>query len=313
MSSSDRTAESKKVRQMNCIPIGYVGPPRLGGFASIPPKIRHVNASASSNICINNQGYLNLKYRKLNSINMTEDTKPQVSTEEAIESLMGEQFVEWMMVGAIKTVKSWPEIRQLYTAHPKVEKIRKFLMQRSVASEAVLGGREGDPGFLGFAIANLSESSDPLAENALESLEAIRDNNPQSSEQLWKRLLKAVGASAEEIARVEAKEPARTYIAELSDVYSNSDWQTAIGAFESQRRCMAAEYDAVRALVKNNVPGVSDDDLGALSGEMGHGLALEKLAVDEEGKKLLLDGSSRQLNIRRDFYAGLVKHLLHNG
>ncbi|MGE5392310.1 MAG: hypothetical protein ACM3NH_01010, partial [Candidatus Saccharibacteria bacterium] len=186
---------------------------------------------------------------------MIEDTKQLMTPEEATENLFGEQYVEWMLNTAVRTVRAWPEMESMRTATPKIEKIRKFLIQRFIAAEAFLGGKEGDPGFLGFAIGNLSEVSDPLAESALEELEKLRDKVSRSSSgerESWVKLLKAVGVTADEIQRAEPKEPARTYIAELSDVYSNSDWQTAIGSFEAQLQCMKPENEALLALIRNN-------------------------------------------------------------
>lgn len=246
---------------------------------------------------------------------MTDDTRRLTAPEQAITDMIGEQFVEWMFEAAQQTVRSWPEIGQLHHANPKIEKIRKFLLQRFLAEETMFG-REGDPGFLGFAIANLSEASDPLAENALEMLEKVREKNAdpeKSRHKLWIRLLKSSGITQEEMNRAEPKEPARNYVAELSDLYSNSDWQTAIAAFESQLRCASLEYEAIKSLLKNNTD-MSDEEAGVLSSREkdtdGLEASLAKIAVDEEGKRQLWDGVVRQLNIRRDFYAGLVKHLV---
>src|SRR5688500_14641326 len=103
-------------------------------------------------------------------------TEPQTSFNtvsspaEALDHFVGEQFIELTMQYLAEEMKNWESLTILETGTFKPEKIRKFLLQRFVAEEVFVGAREGDPGFLGFAVANLSESDDPLAENALEIL-----------------------------------------------------------------------------------------------------------------------------------------------
>src|ERR1043166_3678621 len=94
--------------------------------------------------------------------------------QEAVEQFVGEQFIEWLMEYIPHEMKTWPVIERIQASKPKPEKIKKFMLQRFLAAEAYLGQREGDPGFLRFAIANLSESDDPEAESALQILEEKR-------------------------------------------------------------------------------------------------------------------------------------------
>lgn len=247
--------------------------------------------------------------------------------EQAIEQFVGEQFIEWLMDYVADSVKNWPETKQIAASTPKPEKIRKFMLQRFVAAEAFLGGRDGDPGFLGFAIANLSESNDPIAEGALEILERKRQEELTAStpvagivqtahRKLWVKLLHALGATDEEIHRAEAKEVTRNYIAELSDVYSASEWQTAMGAFAAHERSIPEEYEAILAMLKANT-SITDADAEILLWHMGvdHKYVisaahiLDKIVFDKEGKQLVWDGVNRQLMIRKEFYGGLLKYL----
>jgi pyrroloquinoline quinone (PQQ) biosynthesis protein C len=125
-----------------------------------------------------------------------------------------------------------------------------------------------------------------------------------------------LGVTDEEIQRAEAKEPARTYIAELSDVYSNSEWQTTMAAFAAHERLIPEEYAAVTALLKANTQ-VSDADLEVLTwhakGDAKYVIeathVLESVAVDHEGKDLIFQGIEKQIEARRDFYEGLSKYV----
>jgi hypothetical protein len=252
--------------------------------------------------------------------------KTQVSPESAVENLIGEQFLEWILEHISSEVKGWPELAKIREAKSKIEKVRKFILQRYVAAEAFLGSKEGDPGFLGFAIANLSESSDPLAENALGILEQKRQEeiageNPGASpkhnthRELWHKLLKALEIPEEEINKVEAKEATRNYIAELSDVYSSGEWQTAMGAFLAHERAIPDEYSAVSEMLKQNT-SLTAQDLEVFTWHAGVDVKyvintshmLEKIVVDPESKQLVWDGVSRQLSARKEFYASLLKY-----
>jgi ribosomal protein S24E len=271
-----------------------------------------------------------LHYSKVNLFilkHMESNIHPVNNPKDAITQFVGDQFLEWAMDYLKNQVNSWEFMKAMATAKPKPEKIKKFMLQRFLAAEAFAGGRDGEPGFLGFAIANLSEVSDPMAENALEILENKRreemlgggsENNPTSNvhKDLWLKLLHALGSTDEEIKRAEAKEPTRTYIAELSDVYSNSEWQTTMAAFAAHEKLIPEEYVVLIQMLKNNF-GLNEDDLEVLTWhsksdakyviETNH--LLERVAVDEEGKTLVFEGMQRQLESRKLFYEGLAKYL----
>lgn len=263
----------------------------------------------------------------MNQVIMDNNIKPVSTPQEAISQFMGEQYMEWLMDYISNTVKSWNSLKVISQAKPKPEKLKKFMMQRYLAAEAFAGGKEGDPGFLGFAIANLSEAPDPAAESALELLEKKRKEEilgassgaEQGSSQhkdLWMKLLNAVGLSDEEIKRAEPKEPTRNYIAELSDVYSTAEWQTTMAAFAAHERIVPDEYGAILSMLQNNL-ALTAQDTEILTWhtkadakyviETNH--ILEQVAVDEEGKHLIFDGVQRQLEARAPFYEALAKYL----
>lgn len=254
-------------------------------------------------------------------------TKPAAKPSEAIDQFIGDQFIDWVMSFIAAEINNWPEMDFLRTRRPKQEKVKKFLLQCFLADEAFIGGREGDPGFLRFAIANLSESDDPLAETALNILEARRTEEltghkiekeiiQTKNRELWLRLLKALGLSEEEIGRSEAKEYTRNYVAELSDILSNSEWQTAVGAFAVYDRAIPIEYKILTNLLKNATL-LNDSDLEALTkrvnmyaqyeSEGEH--ILEKVAFDKDSKALVWEGVEKHLALRKVFYAGLTKYL----
>jgi hypothetical protein len=258
---------------------------------------------------------------------MENNIRPVATPEEAIAQFVGEQYMEWLLNYLDHEVKTWDSLSAIAQAKPRLEKIKKFMLQRFLAAEAFTGGRDGDPGFLGFAVANLSESSDPLAENALELLESKRkeevlgtagaaDQSANIHRQLWMRLLKALGIGDDEIKRVEAKEPTRNYISELSDVYSNAEWQTTMAAFAAHEKLIPSEYVAVITMLQNNTQ-LTASDLEVLTWhskgdakyviEASH--ILERAVVDEEGKAMVFEGIRRQLDARRDFYEALSKYL----
>ncbi len=245
---------------------------------------------------------------------------------QAIEEYMGEKFIEWLIQYVPQEMESWSVMQKIKTAKVKPEKTKKFLLQMFLANESFLGAREGDPGFLRFAIANLSESNDPIAENALEILEQRRLDEMAGhkiengiiktpAREAWQRILKALGATDEEIDQSEAKESTRNYIAELSEVYSTGEWQTAMGAFASQEWCVIEEAKALIALLKNNTT-LSDKELQILTdvsnrekiGPSSH--VLDKVVFDSEAKELVWQGVNRQMEIRRDFLSGLEKYLV---
>ncbi|HEV8601415.1 MAG TPA: iron-containing redox enzyme family protein [Patescibacteria group bacterium] len=245
--------------------------------------------------------------------------------EQAASQFVGEQFIEWLMDYVGAEVGSWPELKSLGVLKPKIEKIRKFMLQRFLAAEAFLGGRDGDPGFLGFAIGNLSESDDPLAEGALSILEKKRQEEiggPRGSggkifhRASWIKLLTALGITEEELHRAEPKEVTRNYISELSDIYSNSEWPTAMGAFAAHERSIPEEYTAIAAMLKANtqLPSAGMEILNWHIGldykyVVNTAHVLDKIVFDKENKDLVLDGVKRQLSTRKDFYSGLLKYL----
>lgn len=258
------------------------------------------------------------------STNINAITNPQ----EAVDQYVGEQFIEWLMDYIPHQMNSWSIVQKIQQSRDlKPEKIKKLMLQVFLAAEALMGSREGDPGFLRFAIANLSESDDPTAEGALEILEQKRQAElighkiergilQTVRREQWLRLLKALGLTDDEIDRAESKEPTRYYVAELSDVYSNSEWQTAIGAFAGHERALVEQYKALRTMLKNN-SALTDKDLEVLAdssesnekfvGNTSH--ILDKIVFDREAKELVFEGVKRQLEIRQEFLSGLEKYL----
>lgn len=248
-----------------------------------------------------------------------ENSIKQVATpDDAIDQFVGEQFMEWLAHYFDQQVTNWSVLDMIAESKPKPEKIKKFIMQRFLAEQAFTGGIDNDPGFLGFAIANLSESPEPEAEPALEILNRKKNEETGVNSQAmadWIKLLHAVGFHDEEIKRLEPKEATRTYISELSDVYSTAEWLTTVSAFYTHEKLAAMESEAISTMLKNNLP-ISDPDLHILAGtkadarqntEIRH--ILEKSAVDQAGKELIFQGLKRQLDARLDFYTALSKYL----
>lgn len=228
---------------------------------------------------------------------------------QAVEELLGEQFIEWLLNFVAGEVKNWPQIQAITAASPKIERIRKFMLQCFLAAEAFLGNASGEPGFLGFALANLSESADPLAESALEIIEKKKNEEYLAHRALWIKLLHGLEVSDEEIKHAEPKEPTRHYVAELSDVYSNSEWQTAVGAFAAHERSLPEEYSAISQMLRRNSQ-ITDGDLEILTSKQTTDYkVLDKIVFDQESKQLVWEGARRQLTARREFYKGLMKYL----
>jgi hypothetical protein len=256
----------------------------------------------------------------------TDTIKPVTTPDEAVEQFVGEQFTEWLMNYVVHEMQNWPALTALKKSNPKIEKLRKFMIQRFIAAEAFTGGRDGEPGFLGFAIANLSESDNPEAESALELLEKKRleeiegqvsgKTRQNHHKELWLRLLHGLGASDEEINRAEPKEWTRNYIAELSDLYSNGEWQEVAGAFAAHERSVPEEYRIMLALLKAHTQ-LSDSDFEVLIWHAGvdvkyvvnTGHILEKIVFDVENKRLVWQGVMRELQVRKEFLASLAEHL----
>ncbi|OGE80771.1 MAG: hypothetical protein A3H72_02340 [Candidatus Doudnabacteria bacterium RIFCSPLOWO2_02_FULL_48_8] len=229
--------------------------------------------------------------------------------EEAIQNLLGEQFIEWLFAFIGTEVKAWTELQLLRGAKPRIEKMRKFMLQRFLAEEAFWGSPSGDPGFLGFAIGNLSESNDPLAETSLSLLEQSRSDELGHDRELWLKLLAAMGITDEEFKRAEPKEATRNYIAYLSDVYSNSDWQTAAGAYTAHKLLRAEEYSALSQFLSINLQ-LSASQLEVFQNPQVPARVLDKIVFDLENKQLVWAGVSGQLATQRDFYKGLSKYLV---
>jgi hypothetical protein len=251
---------------------------------------------------------------------MNTNVHPVTTPQDAVSQFVGEQFTEWLTEYIEHQVGSWESLGLIARAIPKPDKIKKFMGQRYIVSQVFTGGKDSDPGFLGFAIANLSESPEPMAEHVLDIVQQKRQDelavNNGSKKDVWQKLLRAVGLADEEIKRLEAKDAARNYASELSDLYSNADWQTVLAAFYTHEKCITVEYGPVSEMVKNTL-SLPNSDLEILSGKMKNDNKhlieakhnLERLAVDEEGKNLIFEGVDRQLTARRDFYDALAKYL----
>jgi thiaminase len=243
---------------------------------------------------------------------LSEDVNTIKTAEQAVEQFTGEQFIEWLSNYVTTEMKDWEAIKALSTITTTPEKIKKLMLQRFLALEAFFGGKSGDPGFLGFAIANLSESADPEAESALEILE--KSQQRQEELQHWIKLLLSLGITEEEIERTKPKEVVRNYIAELSDLFSNSEWQTAIGTLASYEWANLIEYTRLANLIQRNM-GLSEKDLVALTSgsdqkaalDTGH--ILDKAVFDQTNKHLVWTGASKQLEIRQQLLQGLLKYL----
>jgi hypothetical protein len=255
---------------------------------------------------------------------VSDNVNPITSSDQAIFEFVGEQFVQWLMDFIKRQITHAEILKEIETIQTKPEKIKKFFLQIFLADEAFLGARSGDPGFLRFAIANLSEVADPSAESALEILEKRRHEEllghsieqgiiKTEKRQLWLNLLKALGASEEEISEAEPKEPTRNFIAELSDLFSASEWQTTLGGFASYERSQSLEFQALLKLSKNNL-SLSDKDLQILNKyiqpyELNVSPILDKLVFDNESKQLVFEGVKRQLAAILEFLSGIGKYL----
>lgn len=230
------------------------------------------------------------------------DANHNLKPETAIEELLGEQFIEWVLNYVRSEVKRWPVHETIRNSASRPEKIKKFMLQYYLAALAYFASSDGDPGFLGFAIANLSEVDDPTAEAAVEILEQKQLEETtaglESFRQQWKKILVSLGATEEEISRIEPKEPTRNFIAELSDVYSNSEWQTAMGGLAAYAAASQIQGQVLENLIHQPIPQPP---------LIEH--ILDKIAFDPETKKLVFDGAAKQLNIHQQFLNGLAKYL----
>jgi len=231
--------------------------------------------------------------------------------ETAIKDFVGEQFTQWLGNYISHAIQNLPALVQISSAKPKPEKLKKFMLQIFLADQALFGAKEGDPGFLRFAIANLSEVSDPIAETALEILEErrrveiARQNEYRA---MWNRLLQGLGAESGEIENAEPKESTREYIAELSDIYSNSEWPTAAGAFFAGEQIVPIQNSIIMNLIKQN-SSLSDKDVEALASKKNSNHILDKAVFDPENKSLVFEGVKRQLEVHEEFLGGLLRYL----
>ena len=248
---------------------------------------------------------------------LVDTINPVNNPEQAVQEFVGEQFIEWLRDYIPHEMKTWRVITELERIETSPSKTKKFMLQKFLAHEAFCGTREGDPGLLRFAIANLSESDDPQAEAALEILERRHESElaeNDANRKSWHGLLGALGATDEEIARTESKEPTRNYIAELSDLCSNSDWQTALGVIVALDASAVAEYQTLIRLLKKNTL-LTDKNLECLSGfstnkgvvETRH--ILDKVVFDEADKQLIWEGVHKQLLVRTALLTNLAKYL----
>jgi len=257
---------------------------------------------------------------------LTNKVNAVTNPQEAVQEYMGEQFIEWLMNYIPHEMQGWEILDKIRNSHARPEKLRKLVLQVYLSADAYFGGREGDPGFLRFAISNLSESDDPQAEHALEILEKRREAElighkvekglvQTVHQEQWHKLLLKLGIMEEEIKHAETKEATRNYVAELSDLYSTSEWQIAVGALASLDRSVAVEYRAIMELLKNNFQVMEKDlqvlaDLTAVENRYANAShILDKIVFDQEAKDLVWDGASRELAIRQEFLNGLEKYL----
>jgi hypothetical protein len=240
---------------------------------------------------------------------------------QAVKEYTGEQFCEWLWQEITNHTAQSSELGSLLAERSRQERFKKFLLQRYLAEQAFYGKQEGDPGFLGFVHANLSESNDPLAEDALfQVLERMNSTDKHSFSKtglsfehhrnLWLNLFKALQMPDEEIRHAEPKEACRSFIAEFADVLSNSAWQAALGALVSLEAARCAENSALAGMIGLNL-GVSERDLEILrrSDKVFSMRLLEKVSFDLENKELVWQGAVKQEEIRRNFLSGLDRYL----
>jgi len=236
---------------------------------------------------------------------------------DAVEQFVGDQFIDWLMDFITHEVQNWSEIQQIIDSEYRAEKIKKFMLQKYLEAKALWGGKENDPGFLGFAIANLSEVSDPTAERVLELIEQRNTEEKKGlSENLWIKFLKKLGLSQEEIDNTEPKEPTRIYVSALSEVYSSFDWKIAIGAFVAYQRIIMLEAKALLEVLKNNLDfSNSDLEIFRAYSEENKKLVinpralLAQIVVDKESKEMVMEGVIKQLSARKSYYEKVMKYL----
>ena len=241
--------------------------------------------------------------------NLTSITTP----EQAIQEFSGSQFVVWLCDSVTSQVQVWPVLKKLADKEPDLPKFRKFLLQVYLSERAMWDGADGEPGFLRFAIANLSESDEPAAEHGLEALQSNFGAEDLSA--AWTRLFEGLEMPPEDLKRVEPKEITRNYIAELSEVYSNSEWQEAVGAFVALQVAAPFKFEAILRLAKQL--SLNEKNLEALktlsarqnkSRQLAYEL-MEKISFSEVYKYLIWQGATTALAAEEEFLNQASRYL----
>jgi pyrroloquinoline quinone (PQQ) biosynthesis protein C len=245
--------------------------------------------------------------------NLTSVTNPQ----QALQEFSGAQFVAWVSDYVSHQVATWPVLAKIVATAPDPQKLRKFLAQVFLAQQAMWSEKDTEPGFLKFAIANLSESDDPSAEPALEILNhKFNAETAALTRNLWLRLFQSLGLAPEELLRLEPKEATRNYISELSEVYSNFEWQTGLGALVAYWLIVPMEFQAISDL-SAGLMNTTDKDWEVVKSfthyqtqaqTLAHEL-LEKLSFDPDGRQLIWEGVLRQLSAEQEFLDHIGKYL----
>jgi len=235
--------------------------------------------------------------------------------EQAVEELVGDQFVTWLIDYTRHQVGAWEGLAAMPTTEVTIPKLRRFLLQVFAAERAMWENSDDSPGFLKFAIANLSECNDPTAEPGLEVLRANLTIDTWSAS--WAKMFTALGLNPGDFAKIEPKEATRNYIAELSEVYSTGEWQEALAAFAAQWMIMPYKFGVVYSLAQR-VEEVNPKDLEVLkilssqetkSRQLSFEL-LEKLSFSQATKDMVWQGVSRTLAIEQEFFGSVSKYLL---
>jgi hypothetical protein len=234
--------------------------------------------------------------------------------EQAVEELVGDQFVTWLIDYTRHQVGAWEELTALPQTEVTVPKLRRFLLQVFAAERAMWQNSDDSPGFLKFAIANLSECNDPAAEFGLDVLQTNLTIDTWSAS--WPKLFTALGLNPGDFAKIEPKEATRNYIAELSEVYSTAEWQEAVAAFAAQWMIMPYKFGVIYTLAQR-AEGVEVKDLEVLkvlstqetkSRQLSFEL-LEKLSFSQATKDMVWQGVSRTLEIEKEFFRSASKYL----
>lgn len=235
------------------------------------------------------------------------------SPEQAIREYAGGQFVVWLCDEIVSQTQRWEVLDKLTEKQPTSPQFRKFLLQLFLSERAMWDGPDGEPGFLRFAIANLSESDDPAAEHALEYLQTSLLDEGLSD--YWSRLFEALEMPTADLKRVEPKEITRNYIAELSEVYSNAEWQEAVGSFAAMQVISPFKYEAALKLARGLGLGERDTEaLKTLSGRVNFSRQLayellEKISFSEDFKELIWQGVQKTLSTEEEFLSQVSHYL----